>query len=50
MTPLDQKTRCEEAALLDCIGDGVVTIGLDMKIRYMNRAMRELLGYEDGEP
>lgn len=49
MTPLDQKTRCEEAALLDCIGDGVVTIGLDMKIRYMNRAMRELLGYEDGE-
>ncbi len=48
MTPLVQKTRCEEAVLLDCIGDGVVTIGLDMKIRYMNRAMRELLGYEEG--
>jgi len=50
MTPFAQKIRCEEAVLLDCIGDGVVTIGLDMKIRYMNRAMRELLGYEEGEP
>ena len=49
MTQLAHKTRCEEAVLLDCIGDGVVTIGLDMKIRYMNRAMRELLGYEEGE-
>jgi PAS domain S-box-containing protein len=43
------KRRCEEAILLDCIGDGVVTIGLDMKIRSMNRAMRELLGYEEGD-
>ena len=50
MTPLVHKTRCEEAVLLDCIGDGVITIGLDMKIRYMNRGMRELLGYEEGEP
>ncbi len=49
MTQAVQKTRCEEAVLLDCIGDGVVTIGLDMTIRYMNRAMRELLGYEEGE-
>jgi PAS domain S-box-containing protein len=49
MTQAVQKTRCEEAVLLDCIGDGVVTIGLDMKIRYMNRAMRELLGFEEGE-
>lgn len=45
-----QKIRCEEAALLDCIGDGVVTIDLDMKIHYMNRAMRELLGYEESQP
>lgn len=43
------KKYCEEATILDCIGDGVVTIGLDMKIRYMNRAMRELLGYDEGE-
>lgn len=50
MTQVVQKTRCNEAVLLDCIGDGVVTIGLDMKIRYMNRAMRELLGYEESEP
>ncbi|MBL8074677.1 MAG: sigma 54-interacting transcriptional regulator [Nitrospira sp.] len=49
MTQLAQKSRCDEAMLLDCIGDGVVTIGLDMKIRYMNKAMRELLGYEEGE-
>ncbi len=49
MSQLTQKSRCDEAVLLDCIGDGVVTIGLDMKIRYMNRAMRELLGYEEGE-
>jgi len=49
MTQLTQKSRCDEAVLLDCIGDGVVTIGLDMRIRYMNRAMRELLGYEEGE-
>lgn len=45
-----QKTHCEEATILDCIGDGVVTIGLDMKIHYMNRAMRELLGCKEGEP
>jgi PAS domain S-box-containing protein len=49
MTQIIQKTRCEEAVLLDCIGDGVVTIGLDLRIRYMNRAMRELLGYEQEE-
>jgi len=47
---LIQERPCEEAIVLDCIGDGVVTIGLDMKIRYMNRAMRELLGYKEGEP
>lgn len=43
-------TRCEEAIILDCISDGVVTIGLDMKIRYVNRAMRQLLGYSQLEP
>lgn len=47
MTQVVQKTRCEEAELLDCISDGVVTIGLDMRIRYMNRAMREMLGYKE---
>ncbi len=41
--------RCEEAIVLECIGDGVVTIDLDMRIRYMNRAMRELLGYDEHE-
>ncbi len=42
--------RGEEAIILDCISDGVVTIGLDMKIRYINRAMRYLLGYENTDP
>jgi len=49
-TSATDKKQCDEAILLDCIGDGVVTISLDMKIRYMNRAMRELLGYDEGEP
>jgi PAS domain S-box-containing protein len=49
MTQVVPKTRCEEAVVLDCIGDGVVTIGLDLRVRYMNRAMRELLGYEQEE-
>ena len=49
MDGIKPKKRCEEAAILDCIGDGVMMIGLDMRVRYMNRAMRELLGYEQGE-
>lgn len=49
MTEVARKKRCEEAVILDCIGDGVVTIGLDMRVRYMNRAMRELLGYDEGD-
>ena len=46
---ITENKRCEEAIILDCISDGVVTIGLDMKIRYINRAMRYLLGYEDAD-
>ena len=49
MDGIKPKKRCDEAAILDCIGDGVMMIGLDMRVRYMNRAMRELLGYEEGE-
>lgn len=49
MDGIKPKKRCDEAAILDCIGDGVMMIGLDMRVRYMNRAMRELLGYEQGE-
>lgn len=44
-----QKIPGEESIVLDCMGDGVLTIGLDMRVRYMNRAMRELLGYAEGE-
>ncbi|WP_447979145.1 sigma-54 interaction domain-containing protein [Candidatus Nitrospira bockiana] len=49
MDGIKTKKRCEEAVILDCISDGVVTIGLDMRVRYMNHAMRDLLGYEEGE-
>ena len=48
MDQIKLNKRCEEAIILDCISDGVVTIGLDMQIRYINRAMRNLLGYEEG--
>jgi len=49
MDEVKPKKRCDEAVILDCVSDGVVTIGLDMRIRYMNRAMRELLGYDQDE-
>jgi hypothetical protein len=35
-----------KAVLLDCIGDGVVTIGPGHAHPLYNRAMRELLSYE----
>ncbi len=37
-------------AILDCISDGVLTIDLDKRVRYINRAMRRMLGYEDSLP
>ncbi len=40
------RKKTDEQIILDCISDGVVTIGQDMKIKYMNKAMQNLLGYE----
>ncbi len=37
----------EERIILNCISDGVLTIDLDGRINYVNRAMQELLGYPD---
>ena len=32
--------------ILDCISDGVITIDLQKRVTFLNRAMRTLLGYE----
>ncbi len=37
----------EERIILNCISDGVLTIDLNGKINYVNKAMQELLGYPD---
>ncbi len=37
-------------AILDCIGDGVLTIDLNKRVTYINRAMRRMLGYEHSLP
>jgi len=39
----------EERIILNCISDGVLTIDLDGRINYVNKAMQELLGYPDTE-
>src|SRR5437868_202706 len=36
--------RAEEAALLDCLSDGVLTTDASDRITYANRVARELLG------
>jgi len=33
-------------AILDCISDGVITIDLQKRVTFLNRAMQTLLGYE----
>lgn len=32
--------------ILDCISDGVITIGIDRKIKYINQAMKDLLSID----
>src|SRR3989304_6475191 len=44
MKTLDAK-RIDAEVILDSLNDGVVTIGLDKKIKYLNRAAERLLGY-----
>ena len=36
--------------ILDCISDGVITIDLQKRVTFLNRAMRTLLGYEGELP
>ena len=33
-------------AILDCISDGVITIDLQKRVTFLNRAMQTMLGYE----
>lgn len=38
--------RSDAETILDCISDGVITIDLNKRITFINRAMREMLGYD----
>ncbi len=38
--------RSDAEIILDCISDGVITIDLNKRITFINRAMREMLGYD----
>src|SRR5574341_919184 len=43
----DRSARHSDAeTILDCISDGVITIDLSKRITFINRAMREMLGYD----
>jgi two-component system response regulator HydG len=43
----DRNARRNDAeAILDCISDGVITIDLNKRVTFINRAMREMLGYD----
>ncbi len=46
-----QNPRQSDAeAILDCISDGVITIDLDKRVTFINRAMRGMLGYDEELP
>ncbi|HUK55707.1 MAG TPA: sigma 54-interacting transcriptional regulator [Nitrospiria bacterium] len=48
MKTLDTK-RIDTEVVLDSLNDSVVTIGLDKKIKYLNKAAERLLGYSKEE-
>ncbi|HEY5594286.1 MAG TPA: sigma 54-interacting transcriptional regulator [Nitrospiria bacterium] len=48
MKTLDAK-RIDTEVILDSLNDSVVTIGLDKKIKYLNKAAERLLGYSKEE-
>ncbi|MBI3611324.1 MAG: sigma 54-interacting transcriptional regulator [Nitrospirae bacterium] len=48
MKALDAK-QIDTEAVLDSLNDGVVTIGLDKKVKYLNKAAERLLGYSKEE-
>lgn len=45
MDRLQMARHSEAEVILDCISDGVITIDLNKRITFINRAMREMLGF-----
>ena len=49
MTVFDGKSQALGAeTILDCISDGVMTIDLQKRVTFANRALQRMLGYEEG--
>ena len=48
--PRAHAQRNPAEAILDCISDGVITIDLNKRVTFINRAMRDMLGYTDPIP
>jgi two-component system response regulator HydG len=48
--PTEQAHHNHAEAILDCISDGVITIDLQKRVTFINRAMREMLGFEGPVP
>ena len=48
--PREHAHQSPAEAILDCISDGVITIDLNKRVTFINRAMREILGYEGPIP
>ena len=46
----EKANRSDAQTILDCISDGVLTIDLNKRVTYINRAMRHMLGYENSLP
>ena len=41
--------KAPDPLILDSMSDGLICFGLDKKITYINRAMKQLLGYGEAE-
>ncbi|MBI4400346.1 MAG: sigma 54-interacting transcriptional regulator [Nitrospirae bacterium] len=47
MTANPMASPSDAEIILNCISDGVITIDLNKRITFINRAMRQLLGYDE---
>lgn len=47
MTANPMASPADAELLLNCISDGVITIDLNKRVTFINRAMRQLLGYDE---
>jgi PAS domain S-box-containing protein len=46
---MTNRDKAFESIILNCISDGVLTIDLQGKVQYVNKAMKEILGYEEND-